>query len=233
MIIKEVQCALRKLSDKKAQTSSERYHKEEVKYLGVKVPEVRKISKEFYKKAKRLPKKEMFKECEKLLKSSYEEEKLVGFDWAFQRKKEFSEEDFKIFQSWLKKYVSNWAICDECCSHVLGFFILQFPKFIKKTKTWAKSKNMWVRRAAAVALIPSVRRDKNIEMAFEIANILFHDPEDLVQKAYGWLLKETSKIYPERVFEYVLSHKKDMPRTALRYAIEKLPAEKKKIAMKK
>jgi 3-methyladenine DNA glycosylase AlkD len=67
----------------------------------------------------------------------------------------------------------------------------------------------------------------------EIADILLHDQDDMVQKGYGWMLKEASRTHQKEVFEYVLKHKDNMPRTALRYAIEKMPAELKNEAMKK
>ena len=69
--------------------------------------------------------------------------------------------------------------------------------------------------------------------AFVVADILLKDSDDMVQKAYGWMLKEVSNQYPERVFSYVMKHKDKMPRTALRYAIEKLSLSLKKQAMKK
>ena len=68
---------------------------------------------------------------------------------------------------------------------------------------------------------------------FEIADILFQDNDDLVQKGYGWMLKEASRMHQAEVFEYVMRNKATMPRTALRYAIEKMPEELRRLAMKK
>jgi 3-methyladenine DNA glycosylase AlkD len=62
---------------------------------------------------------------------------------------------------------------------------------------------------------------------------LFHDTDDLVQKGYGWMLKEASRRHPEEVFRYVMKHREDMPRTALRYAIEKMPGDWKRQAMER
>jgi 3-methyladenine DNA glycosylase AlkD len=69
--------------------------------------------------------------------------------------------------------------------------------------------------------------------AFEVADILLTDPEDLVQKGYGWMLKEAADSYRDEVYRYVLEHRAMMPRTALRYAIEKMPPSMRKEAMKK
>ncbi len=77
------------------------------------------------------------------------------------------------------------------------------------------------------------RKNKYIDEAFEIADILFNDKDELVQKGYGWMLKEISNLHPKKIFEYVEARKKNMPRTALRYAIEKLPKNYKVEAMVK
>ncbi len=92
---------------------------------------------------------------------------------------------------------------------------------------------MWVRRASAVSLIVPARRGKFLKEIFEIADILLHDKEDLVQKGYGWMLKVTSQAHLNEVFNYVMDRKATMPRTALRYAIEKMPPELKAKAMER
>jgi 3-methyladenine DNA glycosylase AlkD len=114
----------------------------------------------------------------------------------------------------------------------VGDLVQKYPQCLENLKIWTKSKNRWLRRAAAVTLILPARNGKFSKEAFEIADILFYDNDDLVQKGYGWLLKEMSKLHEKEVFEYVMKRKKDMPRTALRYAIEKMPKDKKVLAMK-
>ena len=72
-----------------------------------------------------------------------------------------------------------------------------------------------------------------LDEVFEVADILLLDGDDMVQKGYGWMLKEASNRYPDEVLDYVMKHKDIMPRTALRYAIEKMPQTKRKQAMKR
>ena len=108
-----------------------------------------------------------------------------------------------------------------------------YPQYVKKLKTWAKSKNLWKRRASAVSLITLAKKGIFHEEVFAIAEILLLDSEDMVQKGYGWMLKETSNADEQAVFQFVMKHKAVMPRTALRYAIEKMPKELKELAMKK
>jgi 3-methyladenine DNA glycosylase AlkD len=91
----------------------------------------------------------------------------------------------------------------------------------------------WMKRAAAVSLILPARHGKFLSDIFEIADILLLDKDDMVQKGYGWMLKEAAKPYQKEVFDYVVKHKAVMPRTALRYAIEQMPPEMRAEAMKK
>ncbi|MFH1711617.1 MAG: DNA alkylation repair protein, partial [Patescibacteria group bacterium] len=129
--------------------------------------------------------------------------------------------------------IDNWGKCDDFCTHAFGYLFMQYPEKISNTKKWAKSKNRWLRRASAVIYIYPNRQNKYINEAFVISDILLEDQDDLVQKGYGWMLKEISNLYPDKVFKYVTKNKAKMPRTALRYAIEKLPPKKREQAMKK
>jgi len=102
-----------------------------------------------------------------------------------------------------------------------------------KLKEFAHAENNWEKRAAAVSLIIPARKGLFLSNIFEIADILLTDTDDLVQKGYDWMLKAASKASQQLVFEFVMQNKKVMPRTALRYAIEKMPEQLKKKAMQK
>jgi 3-methyladenine DNA glycosylase AlkD len=108
-----------------------------------------------------------------------------------------------------------------------------YPESVVKLKSWARSENRWMRRGASVSLIIPARKGKFLDDILEIANILLTDTDDLVQKGYGWMLKAASQAHQQEIFEYVMSKKNEMPRTALRYAIKKMPAEMRKEAMKR
>lgn len=206
---------------------------EQVKILGVRNKFIKKIAGKYFLEIKNWPKKEIFNLSEELLKSGINEEITVGFNFAYRLKKHYETRDFKIFERWFKNYVSNWAVCDDICSHILGEFIFKFPEFLPKLKIWAKSKNRWQRRASSVVLIYSLRRRKYLKEAFKISDILLCDKNDVVLKGYGWTLKEASKFFQKDVFEFVEMRKSKMPRVALRYAIEKMPFEFKKQTMNK
>ena len=100
-------------------------------------------------------------------------------------------------------------------------------------KEWTHSPNRWVKRASAVSFILPARKGLFKEDIFDIANNLLLDTNDMVQKGYGWMLKSLADSYEDEVFQYVLSKRAVMPRTALRYAIEKMPPDKKQEAMKR
>jgi len=230
MIIQEIKKELKKHIDPEYQKSIQRFSKEEIAAYGVRRPEVKKITAQYFQKIKDKPKEEIFRLCEELMNSGMMEERGIAIDWAIRYKKQYVPADFKVFEFWLEKHVSNWGACDHI-SVLLGAFIDKFPEFIPKVKDWTASPNRWFRRAAAVSFIPLLKKKKTLEEVFDIADRLLLDEDDLVQKGYGWLLKEASKKYPEDVFRYVLQHKERMPRTALRYAIEKMPPDWKKKAM--
>ena len=174
----------------------------------VRVPVVRKISAEYFTMVRKKSRDEIFQLCEDLLKSGNWMERAVAFDWAFRLRKQYEKTDYHLFESWLNRHVDGWGSCDNFCTHAFGAFILQFPEFLPKLEEWAKSPNRWARRASAVILIYSIRRTKYLENVFEMADNLLMDQDVMVQKGYGWMLKEASKRYPEEVFNYVMKHKK-------------------------
>ncbi len=238
-VLKEIKKEILKNIDKEYKINVQKFFKDPIKLHGVRVPTVRKISKKYYKQIKHLPKKELLDLCEELLESKMTEETTIAFAWAQFRYNELTPSDFTRFEKWLKKYVTNWGYCDDFCTHALGHLIWKYPKLVTKTKPWRKSQNRWLRRASAVIFVHQVwshmKIDKKtfLKNVFETADTLLHDPDDLVQKGYGWMLKVTTDHFPGEVFQYVLKYKNTMPRTALRYAIEKLPKEMKILAMKK
>jgi len=219
--------------DEKTKSSYSRFFKEEVTCYGVKSALVGKIAKDYFNEIKTEDKKEVFVLCEELLRSDYNEEAFIAFEWAYLVRNKYSEDDFFTFEHWIENYVNNWAKCDTLCNHSVGSFIEKFPSYIANLKTWTASDNRWVRRAAAVTLILPGRKGNFLNDIFEISDRLLTDKDDLVQKGYGWMLKEASKSHQQEVFEYVMRNKKDMPRTALRYAIEKLPTDLRAKAMEK
>ncbi len=220
-------------SDEKTRLSGQHFFKEKISTYGVKTATVTAIANKYFKTIKQKPKAEIFALCEELWKSGFMEESFVACNWSYQLRKQFEPDDFLIFKKWIEDYVSNWASCDTLCNHTLGEFVTMYPEFLAELKAFTSSKNRWVRRAAAVTLIIPARKGKFLVDVLEIAELLLLDADDLVQKGYGWMLKAAGDAHQQVVFDFVMRKKAIMPRTALRYAIEKMPDDLKARAMKK
>jgi 3-methyladenine DNA glycosylase AlkD len=232
-ILSKIREELQKNSDERRQLSSQKFFKEKIKTYGITASAVDKISKEFYKMINDKSKAEIFELCESLWQSGFIEESFIACHWSYYVHKKYEANDFSVFERWINEYVNNWASCDTLCNHTVGEFVEMYPEYLAKLKEMAKSENRWVQRAAAVSLIIPARRGKFLNDIFEIADILLLDKDDLVQKGYGWMLKAASKTHQQEVFDYVVKNKAVMPRTALRYAIEKMPKELRIIAMER
>ncbi|MDT8358281.1 MAG: DNA alkylation repair protein [Methanomicrobiaceae archaeon] len=232
-IVSGIRAELQAQADESIRESAARFFKEEVKCYGLRTAAVRTIATRYFQEIRDRDKQEIFGLCEELLESGYMEEAFIAYDWADRVRARFVPEDFSVLERWLFTSVSNWAECDTLCNHAIGSFIEQYPEFIGRLEDWTRSENRWVRRGAAVTLVLPARKGRFLKEIFAIADLLLTDPDDLVQKGYGWMLKEASKAHRDAVFEYVMSHKDVMPRTALRYAIEKMPPEMRKRAMER
>lgn len=235
-IIQSVRKELKINIDKKYKIGSERFFKEKITIYGVRTPIVRQIAKRYSKEIKKLDKGEVFEIAENLFKNKYNEETTIATQWIIESLDKITDKDFPILSQWIEKYLDNWAKIDDYCNHVINPIIIKHPSLMKEFKKWSTSKNRWVRRASAVSLVSTNRdfykKENNLDFVFWIARKLFRDPEDLVQKGYGWMLKVASNNRQKEVFDFVMKHRKSMSRTALRYAIEKMPKDLKIKAMK-
>jgi 3-methyladenine DNA glycosylase AlkD len=232
-IISKIQKELENNSDKKTQESTRNFFKEEIQSYGVKTATVVKMSKDHFKSIENNSKAEIWGLCEELWRSQTLEESFIACNWSYFIHKDYQPDDFDVFEKWINNYVNNWASCDTLCNHTLGEFIEMYQEYLSRLKKMATSGNRWMRRASAVSLIIPARKGKFINDIFEIADLLLTDKDDLVQKGYGWMLKVACQEHQQEVFKYIMSKKSIMPRTALRYAIEKMPNELKKAAMVK
>jgi len=232
-IIERIRQELAAQGDSEIQKTSKRFFKEDIVCYGMKTAEVIAIAKKYWKEVRGRPKTEIFALCEELYRSGYMEESFIVSNWAHALSGRYEREDLAVFRYWIDTYITNWASCDGFCNHTMGDFIEQYPEYIDELRNWARSKNRWMRRAAAVSLIVPAKHGKFLPESIAIADLLLTDSDDMVQKGYGWLLKEASRKHTSEVFSYVMKNKRQMPRTALRYAIELMPKDLKVEAMKK
>ncbi|HSQ93701.1 MAG TPA: DNA alkylation repair protein, partial [Methanoregula sp.] len=232
-VIEQVRRELGAIADPAIRQSSRRFFKEEIRCYGTKTAAVIAIAKKYWKEVKGRPKAEIFALCEELYRSGYMEESFIVSEWAHALSTEYEPADLVVFRRWIDTYITNWASCDGFCNHTMGDFIERYPESIEELKRWTRSENRWMRRAAAVSLIVPAKHGKFLNESLEIAGLLLTDTDDLVQKGYGWLLKEAGRKHTDEVFTFVMKNRKAMPRTALRYAIELMPKDLRAAAMMK
>lgn len=160
---------------------------------------------------------------DKLFRGRVLEEKIFAVLMLQGETESFGTKEFKLFESWLAR-VSSWADHDGLVHYLIGPMLLTEPRRTKAVFRWAKSRNRWHRRAAAVALIHSARKRTGLEQVIKVANALLKDEDDMVQKGLGWLLREAAKADPERTVSYLIAIRETAPRLVLRTACEKLSA---------
>jgi 3-methyladenine DNA glycosylase AlkD len=232
-MIEEIRATLIRHSDETTRISGQRFFKEEVTLYGIKSAAVRKIAGTYFKEIQSFGKDKIFGYCETLFQSGILEEAAVACLWSYQMRKHFTPDEFTRFEDWISRYVTNWAVCDMFCNHTMGSFLVKFPEYLPELEAWTRNSNRWMRRASAVSLIIPARRGMFLDEVLQLAELLLTDRDDMVQKGYGWMLKSASQAHQNEVFTFVHAHKHLMPRTALRYAIEKMPEGLRRLAMEK
>jgi len=136
----------------------------------------------------------------------------------------FGDSEFKLLERWLDR-VTSWADHDALVHYLLGPLIAADRKRAARVFTWAKSRNRWRRRAAAVALIRAARQKKYFDEIVRVTNMLLDDSDDMVQKGLGWLLRESAKFNAGETVPLLLKIRDRAPRLILRTACETLPAD--------
>ncbi len=187
-------------------------------FLGITVPQLRKIALKF--------KNLSFAEIKTLLKSKIHEERLIAllilvsnFEKGLSQKK-----NYKFYLA-CTKYINNWDLVDLSASRIVGRFLFENPGLKPILYKLARSQNLWERRIAIISTLYFIVKGEFKE-TFKIAEILLNDRHDLIQKAVGWMLREVGmKCSVSAEKEFLSKHYKQMPRTMLRYAIERFPEE--------
>ena len=222
---------MRKLANKKIAEHSQRFFKtgkgqygEGDIFLGIRVPVLRKIAKKFRRIS--------LAEVSKLLESKFHEERLLSILMLVNLFKSGDEDDQElIYELYLDKtkFINNWDIVDISAGNIVGAFL--FEKDKAPLYRLVLSENLWERRIAIVATFYFIRNDE-FDDTLKIAEILFTDKEDLIHKAVGWMLREVGKRVIEIEEEFLEEHYLKMPRTMLRYAIERFPETRRKMYLK-
>jgi 3-methyladenine DNA glycosylase AlkD len=159
--------------------------------------------------------------AEKLFAGPTLEETTLGVALLERSVKKFGRKEFRRLERWLRR-VGDWGACDALCGALLGPMVVADAGALWRVVGWARSKNYWHRRAAAVALVPAARKGLYTKEILRLSEQLLADKEYMVQKGVGWLLKEASKARRKQVVNFLLRVRKRAPRLLLRTACEKL-----------
>ena len=194
-------------------------------FLGIRAPKIRLIAKKHVNIS--------IVNMKILIQSKYHEERFLGLiilvnKYSKTKDKKTKNQLYKIYISSFK-YINNWDLVDVTCPHVTGKYLIDKDRSI--LYKWAKSDDLWTKRIAMVSTFSFIRQN-DLEDTFKIAEILLQDKHDLIHKAVGWMLREAGKRDLEKEEIFLKKYYRDMPRTMLRYAIEKFPESKRQDYLK-
>lgn len=195
------------------------------KFLGIKVPDQRKIAKKYLG----LP----LKDLQKLLSSKIHEHRLTAlFILINQYKKADESLKKEIVSFYLQntKNINNWDLVDISAPKILGNYLINQKRNI--LYKFARSKNLWEKRIAILSTFEFIKNN-DFKDTLKISKILLRDKHDLIHKAVGWMLREIGKRKQDLEEEFLKKHYKIIPRTMLRYAIEKFKPQKRQFYLRK
>lgn len=207
-------------------------------FLGLTVPLCRQIAKKYLNLS--------LKGISLLLKNKFHEIRLIGLIVLVEKYKiAKKEEKKKIFDFYIKniKYINNWDLVDLSCYHIIGDYLYNFPlkqgseesvqsSTLHTFDKLVRSKNIWAQRIAIVSTFYFIRKNK-LKITLKIAQIYLNHKHDLIHKATGWMLREVGKRDILLLSKFLDKNLKKMPRTMLRYSIEKFPEKLRKEYLKK
>jgi len=231
MPVKEIQKKLKSLGNKEKARKHQSFFKtgpgeygEGDIFIGVTVPELRTLAKEY--KTLGIDK------IKQLLKSEIHEERLLSLFLLIHRYSKGDEPEKKrLYELYLKntKFINNWDLVDSSAGQIVGAFL--FDKDKKPLYELVKSDNLWERRISIISTFYFIKRNQFSD-TLKISKVLLSDKEDLIHKAVGWMLREVGKRDMSVEENFLKKHYKNMPRTMLRYAIEKFPEPKRQRYLK-
>lgn len=230
--LKKLKNELKKLANKKQaeilqrffKTSKGQYGAGDI-FLGIKVPAQRSVAKKYTDLS--------LAEIQELLNSKIHEYRLIALLILLsQYQGAETQNRKKLVELYLKNTanINNWDLVDLSCHYILGDYLLYRPRRI--LYKLAKSKNLWEKRIAIISTFAFIR-NKEFSDTLKIAAILLNDQHDLIHKAVGWMLREVGKKDNLALENFLQKHYKSMPRTMLRYAIEKFSQAKREFYLKK
>lgn len=223
---------LRKSGNPHAAGQQSAYFKrsEKVCFYGLSTPELRSIARNLHQSVQKTwTYADAVELCESLMSDPYVESKHVGLMFLTRYRRHFEPDLLQRAKIWLEHGLcDNWAITDHLATRIITSLIDKFEPLAAKVESWDRSPNLWVRRSSAVAFVYMIRKGGHLNRAYRIVTVLEPDTHDLIHKACGWLLRECGKVDAKRLEKHLLEHGPAVPRTTLRYAIERFPEAKRR-----
>ena len=228
MTAKQISKTLRELANPAIAEKSQRFFKtsegdygEGDRFLGIRVPVLRELTKTYQATA--------LSEIQILLKSAFHEERLFALLLLVRKFTKGNELEKKnIYQFYLQntQYINNWDLVDSSAYQIVGAYLEDRDRQI--LYQWVKSESLWERRIAVISTFQFIRKNQ-FKDTLKLSQQLLYDPEDLIHKAVGWMLREVGKRDLSLEKDFLKTHYKQMPRTMLRYAIEKFPTSERQL----
>lgn len=225
---KQISAALKDLAVPEIAEHSQRFFKtgkgeygEGDKFLGIRVPIIRKVVRQHRDTS--------LGEILKLIKSKFHEERLCAVLLLVQKFNQSDEQtQAAVFDSYLghTKFINNWDLVDSSASQIVGGFLMHCDRDV--LYTLVQSPSLWERRISIIATLFFIKNHQ-FKDTLEISKQLVADKEDLIHKAVGWMLREVGKKDINVEMGFLKIHYLQMPRTMLRYAIEKFPEKERKL----
>lgn len=221
---REALALLRSKADPRRRAGVQAYFKEPVRAFGVTAPEVRQIAARLHRQLKGWTVADAIRLCDRMLARPQLEAKGVAILLLHRHRKAYPQALFARVHAWLLgNRLANWASVDALCPEVIGVLLATHAPLRRRIEAWARSPNRWVRRASIVSWLKLARRPEHKDAAYAAARRHFDSDDDLVQKAAGWLLREVGKQDMRALEDFLRAHGPRIPRTTLRYAIERFP----------
>ena len=231
-LVRDARAALRAAADPRVARSQKRFFKpwEKISLYGLKTPEVKRIERELYASVRKSwGFAEALAFCDLLMRDRHLESKAVGLSLLERYHRQFEESLLATAHGWLEDGLcDNWAVTDDLSTGVLWRLLERFENLAGEFEKWRQSRNLWVRRAGVVVFVKCAGKGRHLDSIYRIVTVLLSDSHDLIHKACGWLLREAGKADARSLERYLLKHGPAIPRTTLRYAIERFPVEKRR-----
>ena len=228
----ETERCLKSAGDPATAKQSRFYFKphDNVRFHGVNTPGLRVIERDLHARVKSAWSVDNAVEFARLcVKSPFNETKTLGIILLARYHHEYQRGLLSEVQGWLSSdYCDNWSAVDALAPWVITPLLRRHPSLIPRVRRWNSSRNLWVRRASVVCLVSLARHGEHLETVYDTAVVLRGDPEDLMHKAVGWMLREAGRTDPTRLESFLLRHGPTLHRTTLRYAIERFDAPSRK-----